>query len=215
MEARLTELEAKLGLKAGASLKTEDISSRLDAIQATVDKHTTAQFRSMWKESRGLLKDLDPGMGLTHQQQPLLYKRQEVLAAASSLQTDMGEMSKILHLLMTSQPQNAARAAGADPKASRNTASTLREDQVTQAPVLLLGTPSSDNKGTVNSMASPEDQRRLDALRLTVEDLNGRTQNLVARMDQVLECYYSVMSAASEKCILADEAILARESHQV
>jgi hypothetical protein len=43
-------------------------------------------------------------MALMHQQQPLLYRHQEVLAASgSSLQTDIEELGKIVHFLLTSQ----------------------------------------------------------------------------------------------------------------
>lgn len=185
LDARVAALETKLGLRS-SSVSKVDVESRLNALQATVDKHTTPQFRSVWKESMDLLRELDPGPGLTHQQQPLLYKRQEVLAAAETLEKDMGELAKILHLLS----QGRASASS----------TPLREDAVTQAPIL------------TNLSVSPEDQRRLDALRVTFEDLNTRTRVMALRLNQLLECYHSVMSAASEKCILADELLSAREA---
>ncbi len=189
LDARVSALETKLGLRGGTvsvSLVDTDIEGRLGALQATVDKHTTPQFRSLWKESLDLLRDLDPGPGLTHQQQPLLYRRQEVLAAAVTLERDMGELAKIMHLL----------TQGRAPDSS----TPLREDAVTQAPIL------------TNLSISPEDQRRLDTLRVTLEDLNGRTRATALRLNQLLECYHSVMSAASEKCILADEVLASREA---
>jgi hypothetical protein len=190
--ARLSALEAKLGVSSSSSsssIQTQnDMSSRLDAVQSSMESQTTSQFRDTWNESQKLFVDLDPGVGLTHQQQPLLYRRQEVLAAAPSLDKDMQEMHTILHLLLTSQPANA-----------NNKGTSLREDQVTQAPIL------------TSMQVSPEDQRRLDTLRLTMEDLDDRTKKVMGKMDHVLECYHAVMTAASEKCILADEAISARE----
>ena len=54
-----------------------------------------------WKEIRKLLKDLDPGIALTHQQQPLLYKRQDVLAGATELSRDFRQLDAVLKLLLT------------------------------------------------------------------------------------------------------------------
>lgn len=192
-----------------------DISSRLNEVQAAMDKHMTPQFKNICSESQTLLRELDPGAGLTHQQQPLLYKRQEVLAASDSLTKDMSELSQILHLLLTSQArQDAAKGnianlntpvkkgSGAAPSApivASSLSEPLREDQVTQAPILTA------------MKVSPEDQRRLDALRLTIEDLNTRTQTIMVKMDHMLECYHSVVAAASEKCILADEVLSSKE----
>jgi hypothetical protein len=191
LEARLSALEAQLGVSSSSEGPSRnDMSIRLDALQSTIETQTTSQFRETWHESQKLFRELDPGMALTHQQQPLLYRRQEVLAASGSLQTDMGELGNILHLLLTSQREPANQQ---QPNA------TLREDQVTQAPIL------------TSVSVSPEDQRRLDALRLTLEGLNVRTQKLTTNMDQMLECYHAVMTAASEKCILADETISYRE----
>ncbi len=76
----------------------------------------------------------------------------------------------------------------------------MRRLCVTQAPIF-----------TILSM-SPEDQRRWDALRVTMEDLNVRTRAMALRLNQLLECYHSVMSAASEKYFLADELLSSRKS---
>ena len=196
LDARVAALETRLGLRsapeahgsleAGSDANAQSVASRMSAIQTTVDKHTTPQFRSLWKESLDPLRELDPGPGLTHQQQPLLYKRQEVLAAADTLQRDMGEVAKIMHLLSQGQTPDSS-------------STPIREDFVTQAPIL------------TNLSVSPEDQRRLDALRVTLEDLNVRTRAMALRLNQLLECYHSVMSAASEKCILADELLSSRQ----
>lgn len=188
LEARLSALEAKLGVSSSSlTAQNDNISSRLDSIQSTIETQTTSQFRETWKESQKLFRELNPGMALTHQQQPLLYRRQEVLAASGSLKQDMDELGKILHLVMTSQQAKQQKT-------------TLREDQVTQAPIL------------TSMSISPEDERRLDDLRLTLTDLNTRTQTLMASMDHMMECYHTAMTAASEKFILADESISLRES---
>ena len=130
------------------------------------------------------MKELDPGMALTHQSQPLLYRRQEILADSDSLKQDMDELRKILHLLLTSQ---------------QATAGPLREEQVTQAPIITA--PS----------ISHEDQKRLDTLRIILLDISSRSKKLVSRVDNMLECYHAVMTAASEKFVLADESISHRE----
>ena len=188
-EARLAAVEAKLGvlplIRPSSKTTIDDVSSRLDSIKAAVEKHTTSQFRDTWQESEKLFQELNPGMALTHQQQPLLYRRQEILASADALRTDMEELRKILHLLLTSQ------SAISGP---------LREDHVTQAPII------------TQLSISYEDERRLDALRLTMEDLQNRTEKLMRKMDHMLECYHAIMMAASEKIVLADETILMREA---
>jgi hypothetical protein len=185
IEARLASVEAKLGvLPLGASTGKDAVAGRFKAIKSAMDSHTTSQFRDTWQESDKLFRELDPGIALTHQQQPLLYRRQEILASADTMQRDMEELRKILHLLLTSQP---------------STSGPLREDQVTQAPII------------TGASVSDEGERRLDALRLSLVDLNTRTTQLVGKMDNMLECYHTIISAASEKCVLADEAIGLRE----
>ena len=190
-EARLAAVEAKLGvlplIRPSSKATIDDVSSRLDAIKSAVETHTTSQFRDTWQESEKLFQELNPGMALTHQQQPLLYRRQEILASADALRTDMEELRKILHLLLTSQPAISG---------------PLREDHVTQAPII------------TQLSISYEDERRLDALRLTLQDLQNRTQKLMRKMDQTLECYHTIMTAASEKIVLADETILMKEARQ-
>jgi hypothetical protein len=181
LDARLFELEAKLGVGM-PNVTKNDIAGRLDGVQNTINTHTTTQFRETWQESQKLFRDLDPGMALTHQQQPLLYRRQEVLAASSSLERDMQELSKLLHLLKPRNDDNSK---------------PLREDQVTQAPIL------------TNFQISPQDEKRLDDVRLTTDDLSKRIQALVTRTDTLLESYHTIMAVASEKVVLADEAIKA------
>ena len=199
LEARLLNLESKLGVVNPLVTKS-DIAGRLDTVKQQIDVLTTASFRETWAEIQNLLVDLDPGMALTHQQQPLLYRRQEVLAAASSLENDMRELSTMMHLLKQGQTNTATTtSSGGTTTTATNTAnsvgSLLREDQVTQAPIL------------TNFTISPEEERRLDALRLTLQDMQGRVQALMGRTDQLLESYHTVMAAASEKIVMADEAI--------
>lgn len=204
IDARLSALEWKLGLPSGASTSskphveegdhrksqsddtaastTTDVSARLAALQATMEKTTTSEFKNTWQECQRLLQELDPGTGLTHQQQPLLYKRQEILAAAPQLEHDFEHLKTLVFLL---------HKQGGNP---------LTLDAVTQAPIL------------TSIRVSPQEQRRLDTLRLTVDDLNARTKVMTLRLHQILEAYHAIMSAASEKCILADEVLSMKEA---
>jgi hypothetical protein len=63
----------------------------------------------------------------------------------------------------------------------------------------------------ISVLVSPKDQRHMYVLHLTLEDLNVRTQKLTTNMDQMLECYHAVITAASEKCTIADQTVLYRE----
>eukprot|EP00980_Cylindrotheca_fusiformis_P002268 scaffold523_cov101-Cylindrotheca_fusiformis.AAC.6 len=180
LEARLLVLEAKLGVGTPFVSKN-DIASRLNNVQNIVNAKTSAQFRETWQESQILFRELDPGMALTHQQQPLLYRRQEVLAGATNLDHDMRELSKVLHLLK--------------PKSDDSKRQPLREDQVTQASIL------------TNFQISPQDEKRLEDVRLTMQDLSQRIQAIVTRTDMLLESYHTIMAVASEKVVLADEII--------
>jgi len=155
----------------------------LASLKSSFEAKTTTQLRTSILESDKLMKDLDPGMALTHQQQPLLYRRQEVLASSDSLRNDMEELRKILHLLLTSSSSSGS----------------LREDAVTQAPIL------------TSTNITHDDQRRLDALRLRMEGFQTRTQDMVAKVDHLVQTYHGLISAASEKFVIADEAIRMRE----
>lgn len=192
LEARLAALETKLGV-AGRS-NDEDAEARLAALQGQLDKFASPQYKSLWKESFQLLEELDPSIGLTHQQQPLLYKRQQVLAASETLGQDMAHLAQILQLLSLKQHQAQNQPAADSQK--------LRLDDVTQAPIL------------TSISVSSEEQRRLDALRVTLEDLNARAQRATLKLQQLLETYHVVVAAASEKCILADEMLAMKEQQK-
>jgi Dynactin subunit p22 len=188
LESRLAALETKVGRIASLEspvLSEKELPSRLDSLQTTIDSHTTLAFRETWHESLKLLKELDPDIALTHQQQPLLYKRQQVLAAASQLKHDMDQLDVILKLLTNETKE----------KASSTSSSTMRLDQVTQAPIL----------SSPHYTQSHQDQERLDTLRVTYGSLNDRIGKLQQQMQQLLESYHTIMTAASEKLILAEE----------
>lgn len=187
LESRLAALEAKVGrisALASPSLSAQELSARLDSLQSIVDGHTTLACRETWQESLKLLKELDPDIALTHQQQPLLYKRQQLLAAASQLQLDMQQVDVILKLLTYETKEKASSSS-----------SSMRLDQVIQAPIVTSPHYSQSHK----------DRERLDTLRVTFGALNHRVSIVQQQMQQLLETYHTVMTAASEKCILAEE----------
>jgi len=190
LEARLAALETKLGGKSAPN-EEADVATRLSRLEASAEKQLDPSFRSLWKESLALLDELHPGLGLTHQQQPLLYKRQHVLAASDSLGNDMGELAKLLPLLSLNSNNTTKDAF-------------IREDQVTQAPILTSS----------QFVISPEDQRRLDALRMTLDEAQSKVQTLTKQFQHLLESYHVLVTAMSEKCILADEIISGKETKQ-
>jgi hypothetical protein len=183
IEARLQALEATLGvipLKEGDS--SLDIETRLDALQTKIKASTPSSLHSTWDESDRLLRDLDPGPTLTYQQTfknyPILYRRKEVLASADSIKADMGQLSTLLNLLLISQ---------------KNIDSPLRQEQVTQAPIL------------TSVVISEEQERRLDSMLLKLGELSRSIQDMADRVDFLVDSYHAVMTTMSEKMVAADE----------
>jgi hypothetical protein len=94
------------------------------------------------------------------------------------MKADMGQLSTLLNLLLISQ---------------KNADSPLRQDQVTQAPIL------------TSVVTSEEEERRLDTVLLTVGQLNRSIQNIADRVDFLVNSYHAVMMEVSEKMVAADE----------
>ena len=176
LAARLAALETKLGVASTSSQQSSSLSDRLTALeqrQATVLGSSSSTQQHL--ESLQLLQELDPGVALTHQQQPLLYRRQQVLAASAQLQADGKQLQELRHVL----------------RIPTSDKSTLTEEDVLQAPLL------EQNVGV-----SPEDERRLDSIQGQFANALQRTQAMQGRIDQLLEAYHVVMVAASEKVVL-------------
>lgn len=193
MEARLAALEHKLGILHGKSrVKDKDIQSRLDGIQSLYESNTDPAFREACSESDRLVRELDAGTALTHQTSvsstPLYYRRQEVLSSSDSLKGDMDQLGQMLNLLLIAQPPRGEEKS-----------TPLREDEVTQAPIVNL------------PPVSREDERRLDLVQANLAELQTRTQDVAGRVDSLLNLYYSLMATSSEKIVLADEEISVRE----
>jgi hypothetical protein len=154
--------------------------SRLDKIQSQLESSSTIKStRDTWKESLALLKELDPDIALTHQQQPLLYKRQQVLASSTQLEEDMKQLDTVLKLITTD---------------STSSSGPLRLDQIVQAPIVSSYKP-----------IAPADEKRLENLRSKQLETQQRIQTLQQTLQLLLESYHVCMTACSEKLILASE----------
>lgn len=198
MEERLSAIETLLGVLQSNNkgqtqvANTDDIGSRLNKLQTQLESTTTETFRDTCSESEKLFRDLDAGTALTHQTNvastPLYYRRQELLAGSVTLQKDMEQLQQMLNLLLVSQqPRQEGQAL-------------LREEVVTQAPIV--------NPTPISS----EDERRLDVLLANINDVQKRTTAVASRVDSLLKLYSNLMAMSSEKMVLADEEISAREN---
>lgn len=189
LEARVKALEISLGIDQAKTdeAKSEkssvtDLDARLTALEQSIKASTPSSLHATWDESDRLLQDLHPGSSLTYQQPsknyPMLFRRKHVLASADTLKADMDQLSAILNLLLISQKQ---------------VDSPLREEQVTQAPIL---TPVS---------ISEEEQRRLDAVTLQVGHMERQIQDTANRIDSLVNGYHKVMTIVSEQMAAANE----------
>jgi len=255
LDKRLTILEARVGLAQFCDKPLETVDERLANIKlelnrklannnastprsklaAAGNKNTSTLHDNQqnWTQINKLLKELDPGIGLTHQQQPLLYKRQQVLASSDELQVNFKELNKMLALLTKAtrgdatnngvgeqtsedkklkggsqktkkddkgsdkkdETQDKTKAAASTTKSTSST-QELREDQVTQAPIL-----------TEHYAISPAEEARVNALRIKLKDLLDRSTKLQKDMHHYLECYFTAVTACSQKLVRADEKI--------
>eukprot|EP00977_Amphora_coffeiformis_P028240 scaffold34916_cov170-Amphora_coffeaeformis.AAC.4 len=211
IEARLRALEALLresGSTSGASTdapasRLRALETQLESLASTMDPSVQQQqvgggisnssLKQLWEESDKLMRELDPGSALTHQQQiaaPILYRRQQVLASAESLQQNMAAVMEILTLLSIGQPQII-----------NNDNTPVSEMQVTKAPILTQTAPPS-----------LEDQERLRKVENVLHETQQQVESIAARMDRLVGAYYRLVAAVSEKMVLADEAIASKST---
>ena len=133
LNRRLALLEARVGMVGGPNQNSkhmevttipqrlvtvrreyeQKIAAAASASGGTTDGATTAK---LMMECIKMLQELDPEIALTHQQQPLLYKRQQVLAASSELKANFHHLDVMLQLLLTGTrpavPQNNRAGLG-------------------------------------------------------------------------------------------------------
>lgn len=185
VEVRLLALETRIGLapKSKSSDAEKDISSRLSLLEDTWKSSTTTGFKQLCDESDNLLEDLQPGAGLTYQQElsgrsknyPILYRKQLVLASKDTLRNDMKRLSDILNLLYISQK------------------STLKD--VAQAPI--INTPP----------VTPEQERRLDAVRVNAAHCQRQTSEMANKVDSLMITYQKAMLTLSGRMIQLEQEI--------
>ncbi|VEU39229.1 unnamed protein product [Pseudo-nitzschia multistriata] len=286
LERRLSVLESRVGIShrnsssSALASNIDCVSDRLLKIRGDLERKISSsstgaaprstnntntnsnthisQNEQSWKQIQKMLRELDPGIALTHQQQPLLYKRQQVLASSDELFKDFAELDLILKLLLTgtkidgteaqsslgtaesnannissnrnrggaggsADASNATKAGQASSSAlekqkqqqdkkkeqelssqqqrqtQRGEPSSIRLDQVTQAPILTQHMSTTATR--------PEDQKRMEDLRFKLHDFHNRTTALAQILRRNLECYHTVATAVSEKIVLADEQI--------
>lgn len=199
LEARFLALESSLGLlqpvntEASSSassfrIKHLDLTSRLDALECKINSFATPQ--SIWNESDELLRELHPQAALTYQEpstrnDPIYYRKQQVLASVDDLKRDFAVLNRIMNLLLISQP-----------------ASKLTEEQVTQAPILVSTTTNN-----------PDDQVRLEKLLVDIHHTRRQAMDMTRRVDSLIQTYHVVVASLSERMLLLHQKIAAKELH--
>merc|ERR1712150_456071 len=154
------------------------------------------------------------GPSLTYQKQPVGYRRQEVLASSENLQDGMAKLNLILDLLLISH-HNRQKSK------KENGSQKITEQDVVHAPILTLGVgdtfamngDSNSNSKSRGNFCSPQAERQLDLLLIESLQLQTMTEEIVGRVDTLVEDYNAIMVAAAEKTLLASEELDALE-HQ-
>mmetsp|Transcript_27957 Transcript_27957/g.39372 ORF Transcript_27957/g.39372 Transcript_27957/m.39372 type:complete len:264 (-) Transcript_27957:131-922(-) len=234
IEMRLAELEALVGKRnlhqkeenpiTPPPMTVEDVSSRLDSLHMKIRDSVPSSLLQSLEESNQLLTDFHPGPSLTYQKQPVGYRRQEVLASSDNLQDGMSQLNQILDLLLIgskvgrrSQPPNSQTSG----------TTKLTEHDVVQAPILTLGLgggfssssqepqqQQNNSNGSTMNYCSPNAERQLDLLLMESLTLQSTTEEVVGRVDALVQDYNAIMIAAAEKTLLASEEIEALEKQR-
>lgn len=187
---RLRALELQVLRSGGSEATTDDatvpdVTARLDALERSLQLHS--QTQQLWKEIESMEQDLTPGTALTHQKQimaPMLYRRQQILAEQNTFRGDLEQVARILNLLLIDQD---------------NSTKIITEEQVVNAPIV------------VDTGLTAQEDEKLENLSKQVVELQGRVQKAAQRLDQLLENYSGLVSAASEKLVLLEEDVRRRE----
>jgi|Transcript_21186 hypothetical protein len=236
LEARVLALETRLG--DGSGKKKEISETRVLDLEARLDvllrgDASAATLEEDLKECRRLSYELDPGAALTHQSSaglamgsksassaPLLYRRQEVLASADILRSQMKNLSAIRDLLLigstsASGSVSTGLIASTKSKAPRGSgASSIqkKEEEGGRKPLPpneeeFVNAPIMTSSGGYSFASTEESQGRLEAVSVKAADLHRRSSSVVSRIDALTYQYHAILSAVSEKCVLADEQV--------
>lgn len=183
LESRIFALESCLGLLQSKSsnnptlvASTKDLTTRLDSLELKLKSFSIPQ--TIWSESDKLIQELQPHTGFTYQElstrnDPIIYRRQQVLACADDLKRDFAQLNTIMNLLLISQTKS----------------NRLTEEQITQAPIV------------VTSQCKTEDQVRLDKLQLKILHTHQQALAIAKRVDSLVQTYHVIVTSLSEQTI--------------
>jgi hypothetical protein len=190
LESRLRALELKVfsasNESSAATPRRADVMARLEALERSLQLPSLTH--QLWNEVEAMEQDLTPGTALTHQKQimaPMLYRREQILAEQDTYLEDLERVGQILNLLLIDQDNQSSLL--------------ITEEQVVNAPII------------VDTGLAADEVEKLERLAEQVVDLQRRVQKSAQRLDQVLESYTILVSAASEKLVLLEEDIRQRE----
>ena len=210
MESRLAALELKVVGPASSSSSSVDVTSRIDKLvrstagtasyndttnKLSSDAKAKAEskrlaLREEYRTIDRLLSELEisPTVGPTEiassgNNAPMVFRRMEVLASAESLKRDMELLARIRDLTAIGTKVSAGGTSS----------------DVMNCPII--------TSERYNLPLDPEAAERLDRLCFRVAKLNQSTAILSQRVDKVVNSYGKVMSALSEKMVLAEEQI--------
>jgi hypothetical protein len=200
MESRLLALETSLGLlqptnSNSSSINnptnknnTRELSSRLDALEHKFQSFSTPL--TIWSESDALLQELHPLAGLSYQEpssntrnDPIMYRRQQVLASADDMKRDFSQLNTIMNLLLIAQSTKK-----------------LSEEQVFNAPII-----------TSAACADPNSTARLETLLLDIAITRQQTMAMANRVDSLIQTYHTIVMALSERMLLLNQTLATKE----
>ena len=195
LERRLAVLEARVGMNRSAKFPkpVEPIDDRLSRIKSELDRKiagSSAFFSKAgpsWKEIQKLLRELDPGIALTHQQQPLLYKRQEILAGSDQLAADFIQLDQILKLLVTGMTvdgsqSNTSEGKPEGPSAARTAKGSGSASSPSKTGTMPGGTAASPSKpAKPSSLSSSSQHPQQQQLLLSKDPLQQKLKEQLER----------------------------------
>lgn len=205
-EQRLTALERKIGTdKQTSQTLDERLSKVKNDLNSKLAKAASEQVKSYsiasanqenWKLIQKLLKELDPGIALTHQQQPLLYKRQQVLACSEELTTAFNELERILKLLLKGTNASSGESGSTAIVDNTSSSSTVAKS--------LMKTPQKLKSQDLAQQAKEKAEQKLLQKQEQQQEKSKGDATTQLRLDQVTQApiltqHYANCEVASEQ----------------